>query len=154
MCLIAAIRHTPISSRLLSHRRYLCFVTSRYRSTSMGHCEVHHSCPFFLLLAVNFSNLLKAVNNITSFFDKLSECFLRLRNSCPRYSEYQLLFGDSARLQKALCAFYATIIKFCTKAIQIVEAPGMYFVTEVGVTTLINLRLYRTDSRQSAMETV
>jgi hypothetical protein len=145
--LIAAVRHTPISSRLLSYRRYLRFVTSRYRSTSVGHCEVHHSCLCFLSLTVNFSNPLKAVNNITSFFDKLSECFLRLRNSCPRYSEYQLLFGDSVRLQKALCAFYATVIKFCTRTIQIIETPGMYFVSGIGVTRLNNLRLCRTDSR-------
>jgi hypothetical protein len=102
----------------------------------------------------NVANALKAVNNITSFFDKLSEYFLRLRNSCPRYSEYKLLFGDSARLQKALCAFYATIIKFCTRAIQIIEAPGIYFVSGIGVITLNNLRLYRTDSPQGAMETV
>ena len=146
MRLIAAVRHTPISSRLLSYRGYLRFVTSRYRSTSVGHCEVHYSCLCFLSLAVNFSNPLKAVNNITSFFDKLSECFLRLRNSCPRYSEYQLLFGDSTRLQRALRAFYATIIKFCTRAIQIIESPGMYFVLGIGIITLNNLRLCRTNS--------
>ncbi|KAH8592594.1 hypothetical protein B0O99DRAFT_743497 [Bisporella sp. PMI_857] len=66
----------------------------------------------------------RAANNVTSFFDKLSECFLRLRNYCPRYSEYQLLFGDSARLQKALCSFYAAIVNFCTKAIQAIKTPG------------------------------
>ncbi|KAH8586021.1 ankyrin repeat-containing domain protein [Bisporella sp. PMI_857] len=65
-----------------------------------------------------------AANNVTSFFDKLSECFLRLRNYCPRYSEYQLLFGDSTRLQKALCSFYATIVNFCTRAIQAIKTPG------------------------------
>ena len=129
MCLIAAVRHTPISSRFLSYCGYLCFVTSRYCSTSVGHCKVHHSCLCLLSLAVNISNPLKAINNITSFFDKLSECFLRLRNSCPRFSEYRLLFEDSARLQKALCTFYATVIKFCTRAIQIIEAPGTYFIS-------------------------
>jgi hypothetical protein len=74
--------------------------------------------------AQDSADLPKAVNNITSYFDKLSECFLRLSNYCPRYTEYQLLFKESTRLQEALCSFYTTIIQFCTKAIRIVEAPG------------------------------
>jgi hypothetical protein len=67
---------------------------------------------------------LQAVNNIVSFFDKLSELFLKLGSCCPRYSEYQFLFADSVRLQKALCTFFATIVNFCTKAIQALNKPG------------------------------
>ncbi len=86
---------------------------------------------FTILVCVPFSRILnsadpiKAINNITSFFDKLSECFLRLSNCCPRYAEYQLLFGDSIRLQNALCTFYTTIVNFCIKAFQTIQAPGM-----------------------------
>jgi hypothetical protein len=64
------------------------------------------------------------VNNIVSFFDKLSESFLKLGSCCPRYSEYQLLFTDSTRLQNALCSFYAVIVNFCRKAILALRNPG------------------------------
>ncbi len=59
------------------------------------------------------------------YFDKLSEWFMRLGTACPRYAEYQGLFSQSARLQKALDAFYATIVRFCGRAVQIMERSGM-----------------------------
>lgn len=100
------------------------------------------------------ANTLEATNNIVSFFDKLSETFLRLSVYCPRYSEYRLLFGDSTRLQKALCDFYASIISFCTKAIQAIEKPGNIGAVTVEEPTLINLCIYRIDSHEGTMETV
>jgi hypothetical protein len=66
----------------------------------------------------------QAINNVVSFFDKLSETFLRLGACCPRYSEYRLVFPESLRLQNALCAFYAVIVRFCTKAMNAINTPG------------------------------
>jgi hypothetical protein len=43
---------------------------------------------------------------------------------CPRYSEYHVLYPDSLRLQKALTSFYATVVRFCTRAIQVIERTG------------------------------
>lgn len=70
-------------------------------------------------------DILKAVNNIVSFFDKLSEVFLRLGGCCPKYSEYQSLFADSIRIQTALCKFYASIVNFCTQAIKTLANPDI-----------------------------
>ncbi|MCJ1357988.1 MAG: Ankyrin-2 [Icmadophila ericetorum] len=65
-----------------------------------------------------------AVSNIASFFDKLSEYFLEWSRHCPRYSEYSFLFGDSTGLQIALCAYYAVIVNFCTRALRTLQKPG------------------------------
>ena len=65
-----------------------------------------------------------AASNFTSFFDKLSEWFMKLQGCCPRFSEYQFLHPDSVRLQRVLCSFYATIVHFCTKALQAIGRTG------------------------------
>jgi hypothetical protein len=41
--------------------------------------------------------------------------------TCPRYAEYAALFAHSADLQKALDAYYATMVRFCSKAITVME---------------------------------
>ncbi|KAH0556171.1 hypothetical protein GP486_005897 [Trichoglossum hirsutum] len=51
--------------------------------------------------------------------------FMDLRNCFPRYSEYQALYPCSARLQAALCTFYATVIQFCTKALEAIQRKGI-----------------------------
>jgi len=53
---------------------------------------------------------------------------MRLQVDCPRFQEYQELFGDSVRLRKALCSLYATVIRFCTNALEALERPGMSFM--------------------------
>lgn len=65
-----------------------------------------------------------AATNFSSYFDKLSECFMSLRKDCPRFSEYQILYKDSSRLQKALSQFYATVVRFCQHAIRITQRNG------------------------------
>ena len=65
-----------------------------------------------------------AATNFSSYFDKLSECFMRLRKDCPRLSEYHILYRDSPRLQKALSQFYATVIRFCQHTIRITQRKG------------------------------
>lgn len=62
--------------------------------------------------------------------------FLRVGRCCPRYAEYQLLFVDSAKLQRALCTFYATIIEFCTKAVQTLNQP-------ITLTSVLTQALWR-----------
>ena len=67
-----------------------------------------------------------AASNFTQFFDKLSECFMRLQTSCPRFVEYRFLYPDSIRLQRALCSFYATVVRFCAKAVEVIGRTGKH----------------------------
>lgn len=72
---------------------------------------------------------LLTASNFASFFDKLSECFMNLQGCCPRFSEYRFLYPDSLRLQSALCTFYATIVRFCTKAVHAIGRTGKHRFT-------------------------
>lgn len=91
-----------------------------------------------IIIYSDVTNASKALNNIVSFFDKLSEVFLRLGSCCPRFTQYQFLFTDSVRLQNALCAFYATIVNFCTKAVQALNKPGasLFHLTDLSYNSL------------------
>ena len=65
-----------------------------------------------------------AASNFTSFFEKLSELFMKIQAYCPRFSEYQYLYSDSERLQRALCVYFATVVQFCTKAVEVISRRG------------------------------
>ncbi|KAH0551737.1 hypothetical protein GP486_007045, partial [Trichoglossum hirsutum] len=58
--------------------------------------------------------------------------FMNLRNHCPIYSEYQILYPSSTRLQTALCTFYATVVHFCKKALEVIQRKGEPFEVEFG----------------------
>ncbi|KAL9122028.1 MAG: hypothetical protein Q9187_001420 [Circinaria calcarea] len=68
---------------------------------------------------------LLAVNNFTSFFDKLSTLFMSIGSTCPRFTEFGLLYPSSVGLQKALCDYYAVIIQLCKRAIEFSRRPGL-----------------------------
>ena len=51
---------------------------------------------------------------------------MRLQTSCPRFVEYQFLYPDSLRLQRALCSFYATVVRFCAKAVEVIGRTGSH----------------------------
>ena len=65
-----------------------------------------------------------AASNFTSFFEKLSELFMKIQAYCPRFSEYQHLHAGSQRLQGALCVYFATVVQFCTKAVEVISRSG------------------------------
>ncbi|KAI9764860.1 MAG: hypothetical protein M1840_008006 [Geoglossum simile] len=65
-----------------------------------------------------------AVSNFSSFFDKLSAMFMKLRSYYPVYSDYQILYPSSRGLQAALSAFYATVVQFCGKALKLIQRKG------------------------------
>ena len=68
--------------------------------------------------------LCQVSSNFAEYFDKLSERIAQLSNYCPRFSEYKKLFPTSARLQQALSDFYAVVVKFCLKALRVVQEKG------------------------------
>ncbi len=63
-------------------------------------------------------------SSAASYYGKLSEWFMKLGTLCPRLSEWQSLFPNSAALQKVLDAFYATVIQFCRRAVQVLGRTG------------------------------
>ncbi|KAF2183636.1 hypothetical protein K469DRAFT_689781 [Zopfia rhizophila CBS 207.26] len=63
-------------------------------------------------------------SNFAEYFDKLSKLVAQLSNYCPRFSKYKKLFPTSVRLQQALSNFYSIIVKFCSKALRVVQEKG------------------------------
>ncbi|RDA89289.1 hypothetical protein CP532_0587 [Ophiocordyceps camponoti-leonardi (nom. inval.)] len=52
----------------------------------------------------------KIAVNATSYFEPLSNLFMSFKVHCPLFAEYQALYPNSPRLQKALCNFHAAIL--------------------------------------------
>ncbi|KAJ3537024.1 hypothetical protein NM208_g6478 [Fusarium decemcellulare] len=61
--------------------------------------------------------------NFFSYFEAMSELFISLGRACPQFSEYQLLFPDSKRVQRALCDFHAAIIRCCCHIVGVLRRP-------------------------------
>lgn len=57
-------------------------------------------------------------------FENMIESFAQLSICCPRLNTYQELFKESTRLQTSLSDFFALIVKFCTKAMEIISEKG------------------------------
>lgn len=62
--------------------------------------------------------------NFASYFEKLSKRFAQLSTYCPRLSAYEKLFKGSTRLQTSLSDFYALVVKFCAKALEVIQKKG------------------------------
>ncbi|CAH0042172.1 unnamed protein product [Clonostachys rhizophaga] len=71
--------------------------------------------------SVKFAMLL--VSNYTSYFEELSQVFMRFNSYCPIFEEYQALFPTSKRVQEALCKFYVSIIQCCKHAVEAIQRP-------------------------------
>uniref|UniRef100_A0A8H7K1T9 NACHT domain-containing protein n=1 Tax=Bionectria ochroleuca TaxID=29856 RepID=A0A8H7K1T9_BIOOC len=71
--------------------------------------------------SVKFAMLL--VSNYTSYFEELSQVFVRFNSYCPIFEEYQALFPTSRRVQEALCKFHVSIIQCCKHAVEAIQRP-------------------------------
>ncbi|PTB73955.1 hypothetical protein M440DRAFT_1440869 [Trichoderma longibrachiatum ATCC 18648] len=53
-----------------------------------------------------------------SHYDKASKTFMELGRLFPRRTDYQIHCSSSAHLQRALCSFYASFLRYCKRAVQ------------------------------------
>lgn len=95
-----------------------------------------------MIFLIQFTDNHKAASNYASYFDKLSKWFIKLEGCCPRYAEYQFLFADAPGLQKALCEFYATVIRFCTRSIKIVQRTGKFTILNLVSSSRSKIQLF------------
>jgi hypothetical protein len=51
---------------------------------------------------------------------------------CPRFQEYQRLYGRSTNLQKALCDFYSVVVRCCEQAVVTIRRTGEWTTTYIG----------------------
>ena len=79
---------------------------------------------FLSRLMYDALNCGQIMSNFTSYFDKISTLFMSVSKLCPQFSEYQILYPSSKKLQIALANFHACIIRCCTKAVKVIQRPG------------------------------
>ncbi len=65
----------------------------------------------------------QVVVNFVSYYEAVAKLFIDLGNLCPRFAEYQALYANSARLQKALCNFHASIVRCCKHLVEALQRP-------------------------------
>ncbi|OCK72892.1 hypothetical protein K432DRAFT_430842 [Lepidopterella palustris CBS 459.81] len=109
-----------VSTFLQSIQQFASIVDTFVSSNPQIAALVWGSVKFALLLTSNFS----------SYFDKISSFLMGIGKDCPRYTEYQALYKDSDGLQKSLCNFYASLIRFCTEAVRALQNQGPLHFTQ------------------------
>lgn len=60
-----------------------------------------------------------AASNVTTYFDKVTSMIMAIGKFCPIYEQFGQLFADSKDLQRALCEYYAVVIRLCTQVMKI-----------------------------------
>ena len=56
-------------------------------------------------------------SNVASYFEKVTDLLMRIGRFCPVYDDFGSLYPGAIGLQAALCKFYVTVIRLCTKII-------------------------------------
>ena len=72
----------------------------------------------------------QAALNFANYFEKLSKRFAQLSTYYPRLSAYEKLFKESTRLQISLSDFFAVVVKFCAKALEVIQEKGVNRILE------------------------
>ena len=110
-----------LQTTLQSVQQFTSIVGTFVNSNPAVAALVWGSIRFTVLVASNWS----------SFFEKLTTWFMQMQACCPRFSDYQLLYPASTRLQEVLCSFYACLVRFCTKAMALVNDTGKQYCRRV-----------------------
>ncbi|KAH8893514.1 hypothetical protein GQ53DRAFT_780886 [Thozetella sp. PMI_491] len=61
--------------------------------------------------------------NFASYYEAVAKLFMEFGHLCPRFAEYQALYPNSARLQKTLCDFHASLVRCCKHVIEAIQRP-------------------------------
>ncbi|EJT68933.1 hypothetical protein GGTG_13522, partial [Gaeumannomyces tritici R3-111a-1] len=74
-------------------------------------CGVWSLVRMTLLLVVNFH----------SYFEKLSDLFMAIGRSSPRYQMMALLYPRSERLQSYLCEYFIVVVRLCHQHLKLIQ---------------------------------
>ncbi|RYP49170.1 hypothetical protein DL768_005048 [Monosporascus sp. mg162] len=71
------------------------------------------------------TELWQIIINYTSYYEAVSELFMRLGKLCPVFAEYHALYPSSKRLQQSLISFHASIVRCCSHVVEALNRPCM-----------------------------
>lgn len=66
-----------------------------------------------------------AASNVASYFDKVTSMIMAVGQRCPTLQKFGLLYPTSIDLQAALCEYYAIVVRFCAKVIEVSQRSNM-----------------------------
>src|SRR5271155_454159 len=66
-----------------------------------------------------------AASNIASYFDKVTSMIMTIGRFSPTYRQFGQLYPGCLELQKALCEYYAIIIRLCIKIVEVSQRSGV-----------------------------
>lgn len=67
---------------------------------------------------------LQTANKDSAYIDRVSTMLMQIRTLCPYYSQYSILYKDSARVQRVLCDYFAAVIRLCKKVVEFSQISG------------------------------
>jgi hypothetical protein len=70
-------------------------------------------------------------SNVASYFEKVTDMIMSIGRRCPTLQKFGILYPTSTDLQAALCEYYAVVIRFCAKVIEISQQNSSRFVTDL-----------------------
>ncbi|KAL8660533.1 MAG: hypothetical protein Q9202_006456 [Teloschistes flavicans] len=133
----AAINFTTLIDRDCNSSRRRCmgprlitFLESVQQFSGVVDTFVSSHPEFAALLWGGVKLALLFANNFSSYFDRLSLLLMDLGRQCPRISTLSSLY-PSIGLRKALCDYYAAILRLCEHIIHFLRKP-VSFEQEFG----------------------
>ncbi|KAJ5717688.1 hypothetical protein N7488_003334 [Penicillium malachiteum] len=60
---------------------------------------------------------------IAALFDKVTNMIMEIGKACPTYKKFGQLYPDYVDLQRALCDYFAIIVRLCIKIIEVSRRP-------------------------------
>ncbi|MCJ1399178.1 hypothetical protein MMC11_002380 [Xylographa trunciseda] len=66
---------------------------------------------------------LMLASNFSTYFEKLSVLFMDIGRTSPRYNDLSLLYPTAVGLQRALCDYFAVVVRLCTHTIESLRRP-------------------------------
>ncbi|KAH7183897.1 hypothetical protein BKA60DRAFT_670559 [Fusarium oxysporum] len=81
--------------------------------------------------------------NVSSWFDKLSELFMTVGRSAPRYQAMALLYPRSKKLQSHLSEYFLVVVRICHDLLKLTQKS--MFAQLVSFMTETDMRSYQSD---------
>lgn len=107
------VNRRSVSSRLFT------FLDAAQQFVGVVDTFVSSNPAIAALLWGGIKTTLVIANNNVPYFDKVTAMIAQIGRFSPTYAQFGQLYHNDPQVQTALCAYYAVIIRICTKIVQL-----------------------------------
>lgn len=108
--------------------RLCTFLNSTQQFTGVVDTFVSSHPAIAALVWGSVKTAILTASNIASYFDKVTNLIMDIGKSCPTYEQFGHLYPGCVGLQRALCDYFAVIVRLC---IEIIEIPRRTVATQI-----------------------